>query len=84
MNLKDGVVPNFVCWCFYHLSHLINSAYISCIRCVLVCVFVTTLDADVMAKKRKTPFQSHHVVEFGMRICERSAGTSPVVVKLIF
>ena len=27
-----------------------------------------------MSKKRNTPFQSHHAVEFGLWICKRSAG----------
>ena len=45
-----------------------------------MCVFVTTLDAAVMAKKHNTPFQSHHSVEFGLQICERSTGTTPTVV----
>jgi hypothetical protein len=27
-------------------------------------------------KKRDTPFQAHHVDEFGVRICERAVGTS--------
>ena len=30
--------------------------------------------------KRNTPFQSRHDVEFGLRICERSAGASTTVV----
>ncbi|CAM6014689.1 unnamed protein product [Sphagnum balticum] len=31
-------------------------------------------------KKRDTPFQAHHVAEFGMRICERVVGNSTTVV----
>ena len=36
-----------------------------------------------MSKKRNTPFQSHHAVEFGLRICERSAGASPAVITTV-
>jgi len=31
-------------------------------------------------KKRDTPFQAHHVAEFGVRICERAVGNSTTVV----
>jgi hypothetical protein len=31
-------------------------------------------------KKRDTPFQAHHVDEFGLRICERAVGNSTAVV----
>jgi hypothetical protein len=31
-------------------------------------------------KKRDTPFQAHHVAEFGLRICERAVGNSIAVV----
>ena len=65
---------------FSILSNFIYFAFIACIHCVLVCVFVTMLDAAVMAKKRNTPFQIHRDVEFGLQICERSTGTIPVVV----
>ena len=41
---------------FDHLSHLINFAHIACIHCLLVFLFVTTFYADVMGKKRNTPF----------------------------
>ena len=47
---------------------------------------VTTLDVAVappcrrMSKKRKTPFQSYHAAEFGLRVCERAAGESTAVV----
>ena len=47
---------------------------------MLVCVFVMTLDATFMAKKRNLPLQCHHAVEFGMWICECSAGAIPVAV----
>jgi hypothetical protein len=30
-------------------------------------------------KKRDTPFQAHHVDEFGLRICERAVGNSTAV-----
>jgi hypothetical protein len=30
-------------------------------------------------KKRNTPFQAHHVDEFGLRICERAVGSSTAV-----
>jgi hypothetical protein len=30
-------------------------------------------------KKRDTPFQAHHVNEFGLRICERAFGNSTAV-----
>ena len=33
--------------------------------------------------KRNTPFQSHYDVEFGLRICERSAGASSTVVTTV-
>lgn len=33
-----------------------------------------------MPKKRNTPFQSNHTLEFGLRICERSTGASTAVV----
>jgi hypothetical protein len=31
-------------------------------------------------KKRDTPFQAHHVVEFGLRICKCVVGNSTAVV----
>ena len=37
-----------------------------------------------MSKKRNTPFQSHHDVEFGLQICERSAGASTTVITTVF
>ena len=74
-------------WCqilcvgiFAYLSHLIHFLYISCICCVLVCVFVKTLDVTVWNKKRNTPFHNHHTVEFILLICEHSLGTITVVV----
>ena len=33
--------------------------------------------------KRNTPFQIHHAVEFGLQICERSAGASITVVTTV-
>ena len=33
--------------------------------------------------KHNTPVQSHHAVEFSLRICERSAGTSTTVVTTV-
>ena len=37
-----------------------------------------------ISKKRNMPLQSHHAVEFGLPVCERSAGASPNVVTVIF
>ena len=34
--------------------------------------------------KRNTPFQSCHAVEFGLQVCERSAGTSSIVVTTVY
>ena len=48
------------------------------------CVFVTILAASVVTKQHNTPFQSHHAVGFSLRICERSAGVSPVVVTAVW
>ena len=77
-------------WCqilcvgiFAHLSHLINFSFIAFIHCVLVCFFVTTLDADVVTNKRNMPPQSHHDFDFGLRICKHSEVASPVVVTVV-
>ena len=69
---------------FSILSNFIYFSFIACIHCVLVCVFVTMLNADFMTDKRNTPFQSHHDVEFGLQICERCTGTIPMVVTGIY
>ena len=50
---------------------------------MLVSVFVTTLDADVMSKNCNAPLQSHHAVEYGLWICKRSEGATPVVVTAV-
>ena len=77
-------------WCrilcvgiFDHLINLINFAYISCITFVLLCIFVMPLYSAVMDKKGNKTFQSHNVVDFGLWICDISAGTSPVVVTVV-
>ena len=65
---------------FAQLSKFIHFAYIDLIYSVLVCLFVTTLYTGAMDEKGNTPFHIHHAVEFGLHICERSAGSSPMVV----
>jgi hypothetical protein len=34
----------------------------------------------MLPKKRDTPFQAHHVAEFGLRVYERAVGNSTTVV----
>ena len=43
-------------------------------RCYCPCLCCT------ISKKRNTPFRSHHYVEFGLQVCERSTGARPNVV----
>ena len=50
---------------------------------MLVCVFVMILDTAVMDNNSNTPSQSHHAVKFVPKICERSVGVIPTVVKTV-
>ena len=77
--------------CGAEFSALVFSviSVIFCSLCVGVCVcnnvgsyYYLSLCRS-MSKKHNTPFQSHHAVEFSLRVCERSAGTIPNVVTTV-
>jgi hypothetical protein len=71
-ELEGRLVPNLM---RTHFSPFTHCHFIS-VRCGCLC---RRWVAVMPPKKRDTPFQAHHVDEFGLWICKRAVGNSTAV-----
>ena len=84
-DFKGCAVPNLVRWYFHSFESFLCQTLVFSLICVVFVldVGIFTNFSRRMSKKRNTPLQSRHAVEFGLQICERSAGTRTTVVMTV-